>query len=82
MDNGHEFSVIFYSLVSRLSNGFDRLDVVFDRYFKNSLKRQTRVDRGSGGTRVMDINDHVPFPLNFQDSFLRNPDNKTIWGYI
>ena len=80
VDNFHEFLVIFYSHVSRLANGFDRLDVVFDRYFKNSLKRQTRVDRGSGGTRVLNINDYVPFPLNFQDSFLRNPDNKNDLG--
>ena len=42
-DNFHEFSDIFYSHVSRLANGFDRLDVVFDRYFQNSLKRQTQV---------------------------------------
>ena len=77
VDNFHEFSVIFYSHILRLASGFDRLDVVFDRYFKNSLKRKTRV---SDGTRVLNINDYVPFPLNFQDSFLRNPDNKNDLG--
>ena len=36
--NFYEFAVVFYKYVIRLAEGFDRLDVVFDRYFKNSLK--------------------------------------------
>ena len=37
-DNFYEFVVVFYNYVIRLAEGFDRLNVVFDRYFKNSLK--------------------------------------------
>ena len=75
-DNFYEFAVVFYKYVIHLAEGFDRLDVVFDRYFKNSLKAQTRKGRGSSGTRVLQITDNVPFPRNFLTSFLCNTDNK------
>ena len=64
-DNFYEFAVVFYIYVIRLAEGFDRLDVVFDRYFKNSFKPQTRKGQGSTGTRVLQITDVVPFPRNF-----------------
>ena len=75
-DNFYEFAVVFYIYVIRLAEGFDRLDVVFDRYFKNSLKPQTRKGRGSSGTRVLQITEDVPFPRNFLTSFFCNTDNK------
>ena len=71
-----EFAVMFYNSVIRLAEGFDRLDVVFDRYFNNSLKAQTRKGRGWSGTQVLQITDHVPFPRNVLTSFLCNADNK------
>ena len=52
------------------------MDIIFDRYFERSLKKQTRTDRGISGTRILNINDEMDFPKNFQESFLRNPDNK------
>ena len=67
----YEFAVVFYKYVIRLAEGFDRLDVVFDRYFKNSLKAQTRKGRGS-----LQITDDVPVPYNFLTLFLCNTDNK------
>ena len=73
----YEFAVVFYNYVIRLAEGFDRLDVVFDRYFKNSLKAQTRKGRASSGTRVLQITDDVSFPCNFLTSFLCNTD--TTW---
>ena len=75
-DNFYEFAVVFYNYVIRLAGGFDRLDVVFNHYFKNSLKAQTRKGRGSSGTRVLQIPDDVPFPRNFLTSFFGNTDNK------
>ena len=75
-DNFYEFAVVFYSYVIRLAIGFDRLDIIFDRYFKNSLKALTRKGRGSSGTRVLQITDYVPFPRNFLTSFLCITDNK------
>ena len=75
-DNFYEFAVVFYKYVIHLAEGFDRLDVVFDLYFKNSLKARTRKGRGLSGTRVLQITDDVPFPCNFLTSFLCNTDNK------
>ena len=67
---------MFYNYVIHLAQGFDRLDVVFNRYFKNILKAQTRNGRGSSGIRVSQITDNVPFPGNFLTSFLCKTDNK------
>ena len=49
---------------------------MFDCYFKNSLKVQTRKGQGLSGTWVLQITDNVPFPHNFLTSFLCNTDNK------
>ena len=76
VDNFYGFAVLFYNYVIRLAEGFDSLDVVFDRYLKNSLKAQARKRRGLSGTRVLQITDDVPFPRNFLISFLCNTDNK------
>ena len=48
-DNFYEFAVVFYNYVIRLAEGFDRSGVVFDRYFKNSLKAETRNGHSSSG---------------------------------
>ena len=64
----------------RLAAGFNRLDVVFDRYFNYSLKAQTRKGRGSGGTRVLEISDDISFPENVQHSFLNDTENKNALG--
>ena len=64
------FAVVFYSYVIRSAEGFDRLDVVFDRYFKNSLKVKTRKGWDSSGTQVLQITDDVPFPHNFANFVL------------
>ena len=36
--------------------------------------------RGAGGTRMLHINDDIPFPQNFLDSFLSNSANKNDIG--
>ena len=75
-DNFYEFAVVFYNYVIRLAEGFDRLDVVFNHYFKNSSNAQTRKGRGSSGTQVLQITDDGSFPRNFLTSFFCNTDNK------
>ena len=52
-DKLYEFAVVFYNYATYLAEGFDRLEVVFDRYFKKSLKAHTRRGRGSSGTGVL-----------------------------
>ena len=71
---------MFYNYVTCLAEGFDRLGVVFDRYFKNNLKAQTRNGHGSSGTQVLKITDDVLFPRNCLTSFLCNTDNRPDLG--
>lgn len=51
-----------------------RLDLVFDRYFKDSLKSGTRSNRGSGVRRVVKANGTMP---NNWSTFLRCDENKS-----
>ena len=74
--NFDEFSVVFYNHAVLLVRDCNRLDIVFDQYFSDSLKAQTRTGRGEAGTRVLNINDDTPFPSNFLSSFLCNSQNK------
>ena len=71
---------MFCNWVIHLDKGFDRLDVVFNRYFKNSVKAQTRKGQGSSGTRVLQVTDDVPFLRYFLTSFLCNTDNEHDFG--
>ena len=75
-DSFYELAVVSYNHVIRLAEGFHRLDVVLDRYFKNSLKAQARKGRGSSGTRVLLTTDMFPVPRYFLTSSLCNTDNK------
>ena len=51
-----------------------RIDLVFDRYFKDSLKSGTRSNRGSGVRRLVKPNGSMP---NNWSTFLRCDENKT-----
>ena len=51
-----------------------RVDVVFDTYLPDSIKSETRENRGSG-MRVI-VKDTTPLPRKFSD-FMRNDENKT-----
>ena len=42
IDTFSDFAVIIYDHVMKLSHGYDRVDLVFDRYFQESLKEGTR----------------------------------------
>ena len=44
----HGFSLVLYRHVMNVGQHFSRIDVIFDRYFDNSLKEQTRESIGSG----------------------------------
>ena len=51
-----------------------RVDMVFDAYWKDSLKAATRTKRGKGIRRHVEGNKHVP--SNWQE-FLRIDENKS-----
>ena len=69
-----EFSTKLMGTINRLSIGYDRVDIICDRYFEDSLKNQTREGRGSG--EVMEFDKNTKFPSDFKDNFLKNSKNK------
>ena len=75
----HDFAVI-YQHVNQLAEDFQKLDVVSDRYFSSSLKSQTQMGQGAGGVRVLHINNDIPFPYDFLNSFLSNLANRNDIG--
>ena len=58
---------------------FERIDIVFDRYFKQSLKSQTREKLGSG-VRVS-VKASTPISKNWRQ-FLRVDENKEELFYL
>ena len=69
-----DFAVLLYYYILKLGMDFDRIDLVFDRYFDNSLKEDTRKNRGSG-SRFAFTND-TALPNNMTENFLKNSQNK------
>ena len=65
VDTFHDFALFLYRQIEDNSEIYGRVDVVCDRYFKDSLKQQTRTSRGVG-TKV-NFTDQTPFPT---ESFL------------
>ena len=51
-----------------------RINIVCRRYFKDSLKNQTRIGRGIGAQ--INFNDDTPFPSDFQSDFPYFNENK------
>ena len=76
----NDVAVVFYQHVNRLAEDFQRLDIVFNHHFSNCFKSQTQMGRGGGGTHVFRINDGIPIPYNFLNSFLSNSANKNNIG--
>ena len=58
----------------KLTEDCNRVDVITDRYFKDSLKSEVRKNRARGSRQV--FNGTTPFPKNFDCDFLFNDDNK------
>ena len=69
-----DLAVLLYYHVMSLGVDYDRIDLVCDRYFENSLKDDVRPERGCG-TRLMFTNES-PLPNKMNDSFLQNCQKK------
>ena len=69
-----EFTRRLLNNVKKFPSGYSRVDIICDRYFNNSLKNLTRNGRGHDPKLL--YNDETPLPSNFNDSFLKNNDNK------
>ena len=70
----NEFASVVYNHIIYLGNGFQRIDVIVDRYFEDSLKGQARKNRGSGSRVIFTGSSRLP--SNFGTDFLRNDKNK------
>ena len=69
-----EFARWFFNNIKKLSSGYSSVDIICDRYFKNSLKYLTRNERGHS-PKVL-FHDDTLLPSKFNDSFLKNNHNK------
>ena len=74
-----DLSVLLYHHIMFLGMEYDRIDLIYDRYFETSLKNDTRKGRGGNGTRFH-FTDDTPLPNNMADNFLKNSQNKDDLG--
>ena len=70
----NDYAALILKRVLILGDGFDRIDMVTDRYFKKSLKSNVRKHRGKGSHKI--FQGLSLFPKNFGNDFLFNEDNK------
>ena len=61
----NDFAVLIYYKILDIGLNFQRIDIVCDRYFQDSVKEQTRSLRGVGTT--LEFDDDTPMPGNFRD---------------
>ena len=64
-----------YYFILDMGRDYDRIDIICERYIENSLKSQTRVDRGKGS--YLKFDDKTQFPKDFKDNFLKSSKNKS-----
>ena len=69
-----ELAIVLYYETMRLGFDNNRIDIVFDSYFDDSLKELTRKSRSTGTILTFDDDTHIP--QNMIDNFLRNSQNK------
>ena len=69
------FPVLIYYEIIKLAANHNRIDLVFDRYFENSLKEDTRTFRGSTGC-TFPFDDDTELPDDMVGTFTTNNDNK------
>ncbi len=69
-----EYSLKIQEYICQRSERFERIDVIWDVYRNNSIKRDAREKRGIG--RVQNVNSSLKIPKNWS-SFLSADENKT-----
>ena len=63
-----------YDRIFSLYGRFKRIDLLFDQYFKGSLKEALRDERGIGSCLWFDST--TKLPVRFHSEFLKNSENK------
>ena len=69
-----EFARRLFNNINKLSSSYSRVNIISGRYFNNSLKNLTRNGWGHGPKLL--FNDDTQLTSKFNDSFLKNNDNK------
>ena len=69
-----DLGIVLYHEIMRLGLDYNRIDILFDRYFDDSLKEGTRKSWGTGGILMFD--DDTDIPKDMIDNILRNSQNK------
>ena len=77
LTNFGEFSVLMYYDVMKHAASYERIDLVFDRYFERSLKEATRLGRGEGSKYSFE-GDSTEIPFKMAGNILSNSENKDI----
>ena len=72
--DNHSGTCELFNNIKKLSSVSARADIISDLYFNNSTKNLNRNGRGYGVKLL--FNDDIPLPSKFNDSFLKNNDNK------
>ena len=75
LKNFEEFSLLIYYEVMRHATNYERIDLVFDRYFEMSLKEGTRLGRGDGSKYSFE-GDSTELPFKMVENFLSYSENK------
>ena len=75
LTNFGEFSLAIYYEVMKHAANYERVDLVFDRYFEGSLKEGTRMGRGQAPVYLFE-GDFTELPFKMAEHFLRNSENK------
>jgi len=76
-DTFGDLADVFFGAVLQGGTLFKRIDVVFDRYYKKSIKERTRKRRGQGSVAMRRLIEgrKVPLPAKW-DTFMAHNENK------
>ena len=68
-----ELAVVLYYEITELGSGYERINIVFDRYFNQSLKEGTRNSRGTGARfKIIELSE-IPKSFECFDIFYTPP---------
>ena len=70
-----DLAIVLYYEIIRLGFVYNRIGIVFDRYFDDSLKEGTRKSRDT--VTILIFDDDTNIPQDMIDNFLRNSQNKS-----
>ena len=69
-----DLAIVLYYEIMRLGFDYNRIDIVFDCYFDDNLKKGIRKSQGTG--TILMFNDDTDIPRDMINNFLRNSQNK------